>query len=67
MINQKYVSSVPECFLYVFGRMIHVFTCAGIIAALYQKLCQIANFGSNGKWYIRLVYKSIDLAFTEAK
>ena len=54
MINQKlvyairlYVDVIINC------RLVHAFTCAGIIPSHYIHFCDFAGIGKVGKWYIQ--------------
>ena len=35
------------------SRVVHAFTCAGILPCQYHKYSQFAEMGVNGMWYIR--------------
>ena len=39
-------------------RLVHAFTCAGILPLQYIKFCTFADIGNIGKWYI---YKGISI------
>ena len=54
LINQKFVrdAMLLQCLLILFPRMIHSFTCAGVLPSQYIHLCANANLGNVGSRYI---------------
>ena len=45
----------PKCcnLSLMFSRLVHAFTCAGMLPAQYLKFGQLSKIGCAGKWYIR--------------
>ena len=56
-MNQKYVNkcrlSGELTQILLISRVVHAFTCAGILPCQYHKYSQFAEMGVNGMWYIR--------------
>ena len=50
-----YIPGFALAFIIVFlrGRLVHAFTCAGILPSQYIHFCQFATLGVVGKWYIQ--------------
>lgn len=40
---------------YMYYRLVHAFTCAGILPQHYIKMCTFAAMGTSGRWYIKKV------------
>ena len=46
-------------------RLVHAFTCAGILPSQYISFCNFAGMGVVGHWYIRQGKKCVNMSLCE--